>query len=196
MPNRVIKESIWTSPNLNKLSAEAERHFYRIMLLADDHGCFESSPQVIKGKCYPLLEGVSSRDVELWNKELDTSNLTLSWKKNNRQYSILVKFQSHQTIRSLHNRKTPPPPESIIEQLATIVNTPGLTPYSLQAKRPKTMKEWDEELARQKAHQGAVSMMTSEEREADAKRLGDQWDKDPAGDSAFDENGNPLSNED
>ena len=78
MPNRIIKESIWTSPNLNRLSWEAERHFYRIMPCPDDHGCCECSPAVIKGKCYPLQDNVTVKHIEQWQSELEKEKL-ISW---------------------------------------------------------------------------------------------------------------------
>lgn len=64
-------------------------------------------------------------------------------------------------------------------------------PYR-QAKKPENIKEHEEELARQKAHQEAVSKMTSEELQADAKRLGEEWDQAHKDDPGFDEDGNPV----
>ena len=117
MPNRIIRESIWTSPNFNDLSAEAERHFYRTLLLADDFGCYESSPQAVKGRCYPLKESISPRDIALWQQELTDNDLILTWDSNHRKYSVFIRFPSHNYLRSLHRRKTPPPPDNIISQL-------------------------------------------------------------------------------
>jgi hypothetical protein len=116
MPNRIIKESIWTSPNLNHLSWEAERHFYRIMPCPDDHGCCECSPAVIKGKCYPLQDNVTAKHIEQWQTELEKEKLIFRWINGSRQYAIFPTFSEHQRIRSLHNRKTPEPPKSIVDK--------------------------------------------------------------------------------
>ncbi len=114
MPNRVIKESIWTSPNLNKLSDLAERHFYRILLLPDDFGCCELTSLVVKGRCYPLKEKGTISHIEQWNLELEQQDIIRSWKDNGRIYAYFPTFSAHQRIRSLHQRKTPEPPEDVI----------------------------------------------------------------------------------
>lgn len=114
MPNRIIKETIWTSPNLNRLSWEAERHFYRLMPCPDDHGCCECTPEVIKGKCYPRQSTVTAELIEQWQKELEQQELILTWNNGERQFAIFPTFARHQRLRSLHNRKTPVPPNSIV----------------------------------------------------------------------------------
>jgi len=48
--------------------------------------------------------------------------------------------------------------------------------------REAKMSKIDEELAKKHAHQEAVSQMSSEEREADAERLSEEWDEAHAGD--------------
>ena len=113
MPNRVIKESIWTSPNLNKVDPLAERHFYRLLLCADDFGCCECSPLIVKGKCYPLQLSTSPNDIDLWQFELEKQHLLFRWSKDGRQYAIFPTFAKHQRVRSLHQRKTPAPPSDV-----------------------------------------------------------------------------------
>ena len=120
MPNRVIKESIWTSPNLNHLSWQAERHFYRLMPCPDDHGCCECTPAVIKGKCYPLQGDITIEQIEEWQRELESQSLLLRWLNGDRQYAIFPTFSKHQRIRSLHNRKTPVPPRNITDKCQQI----------------------------------------------------------------------------
>ena len=113
MPNRVIKESIWTSPNLNRLSDVAERHFFRILCLPDDFGCCELTPLVVKGKCYPLKENITIDMVKQWNTELEEEDIIRTWNLNGRIFAYFPTFGAHQRIRSLHLRKTPEPPESV-----------------------------------------------------------------------------------
>lgn len=122
MPNRVIKESIWTSRNLNALSPEAERHFYRLIPVPDDHGCLESSPMIIKGKCYPLKEAITAEAIQTWQNELEEQDLLYRWSANGREYGILPKMAKHQRVRSLHQRKTPEPPQAIIDKVLHLLN--------------------------------------------------------------------------
>lgn len=117
MPNRIIKESIWTSPNLNQLSDLAERHFYRILVLPDDFGCCEVTPLVVKGRCYPLKLSISESDIEAWQQELEDKGLIIRWLGDGRQYAVFCSFAKHQRIRSLHQRKTPIPPLEVLSLL-------------------------------------------------------------------------------
>ncbi len=152
MPNRLIKESIWTSPNLNKLSGMAERHFYRILVYPDDHGCYEATPGVLLGRCYPLkLKEVSEEDVVLWQGELEEAGLILRWNVNGRDFAAIKSWKKHQRIRSIHNRRTPPPPKeiqaeldesdtllSIDSDLPTIDSQADTNPFILEGVRLKT----------------------------------------------------------
>jgi len=114
MPNRIIKESIWTSPNLAKLSPRAELHFYRLLPVPDDYGCFESTASVIRGRCYPLNESIRSRDVQNWQDELEQNGLIIRWVIGLREYAIFTTWSKHQYIRpGQHQRITPEPPEEV-----------------------------------------------------------------------------------
>lgn len=121
MPNRIVKESIWTSPNLNKISMLAELHFYRLLPCPDDHGCCECTPEVVKGKCYPLRQDITPKQIDEWQKELESENLIIRWNNGHRQYAIFPTFAKHQRIRSLHDRKTPPPPPNIVDKCNQVI---------------------------------------------------------------------------
>lgn len=111
MPDRVIKASVRTSPNFNQLDDAAEILFYRSLTLADDHGCFEASPDTLRGQLFPKklkqwpLKKIINSLVSLANNQL-----IILWTKEARLYGKFVTFSSHQRVRSLHNRKTPKPP--------------------------------------------------------------------------------------
>lgn len=49
MANRVIKDTILTSHTLAKLSIDAQLHWTRWLLMADEYGCFNADTSVIKG---------------------------------------------------------------------------------------------------------------------------------------------------
>lgn len=122
MPNRIIKESIWTSRSLANLSPRAELHFYRLLPVPDDYGCFESTASVIRGRCYPLNESIRSRDVEQWQDELDQNDLIVRWQTHNREYAIFPTWQRHQYVRQApHQRKTPEPPQAVIDRVNKIL---------------------------------------------------------------------------
>lgn len=139
MPNRIIKESIWTSPNLNQLNKLAELHFYRLLPLPDDHGCCQVTPAVVKGRCYPLREDITITMIEQWNEELERLDLIRTWNENGRQYAWFPKWKDHQRIRSLHNRKTPEPPQSVI--CRQVSSSDALNPNPNHNLNPKSPSE-------------------------------------------------------
>jgi len=110
MPNRIIKESILTSPNFNKLSDGAENHFYRLLLVTDDWGCAEITPAVIKGKCYPLKSGATIVNIEAWNQELVDNKILKTWEERDRIFGEYMTFDVHNDLSERHNPKTPCPP--------------------------------------------------------------------------------------
>lgn len=119
MPSRIIKESIWTSPDMRKLTAFGERHFYRCLMTTDDFGCFEATPLVIRGRCYPLYPEIKEKDISQWNNELEKAGIARFWAEAERIYGIFLSFSKHQRIRSTHLRKTPPPPADLCQPLTT-----------------------------------------------------------------------------
>lgn len=125
MPNRIIKESILTSSTMASLSAEAERHFYRLLLLADDYGCLESTDRVVWGKCYAVHEGVDPSDVRRWTDELETAGVISQWRDDGRVFARFRTFDKHNSAycvtdngkRTRHRRKTPRPPDDLFVEV-------------------------------------------------------------------------------
>lgn len=110
MSYRVIKDSIWTSPNLNKCSVYAERHCWRILPGADDWGCIEITPLVLRGRVYPLKTEITPEEIDLWNKELIENDILRTWIDGGRLYAQFITFDEHNTLRDYHAPKTPCPP--------------------------------------------------------------------------------------
>lgn len=141
---RFIKDSIWTSPNLNSLSDMAERHFYRLLPLPDDHGCCELTSAVVKGRCYPLKDKVSVKMITEWTEELREADIIRTWEDKGRLFAYFPTWAEHQRIRSLNKRKTPEPPSlvvncrqetsvvadcgSILSSLSSLPSSPVLSP--------------------------------------------------------------------
>lgn len=146
MANRIIKDSIWSSQNFNDLSVYAERHFYRILMLADDYGCFESTPAVVRGICYPLQESIRRTDVEKWQQELRDKNIIATWNDDGREYSVFVSFDKHNSKYAVtedgkptrNRRKTPEPPNDLICQSLPVQASSSQTGAKLLNTNPNT----------------------------------------------------------
>lgn len=109
MPNRILKESICTSDSIDRLSGEAERLFYRLLVQADDYGRYDGRLSVIRSRCYPLkLETVREVDIEAWLGELERENLVRRYLVEGKPYLFFPKWEDHQQVRS-HRKKYPDP---------------------------------------------------------------------------------------
>lgn len=112
MPNRIIKESICTSDNLNDLTPEQEVFFYRLMVNCDDFGRMDARPQILLAKCFPLkLHLVSVDSIEQYLQALVQQDLIILYEVDDKPYLQMTTWDKHQQKRAKHS-KYPPPPSS------------------------------------------------------------------------------------
>lgn len=103
MPTRYIKESTRHSQSLAAISSEAERLFWRLVVSADDYGCYEASADIILGTCFPrMLRAVKEEKVADWLLELTTGDDPLAeiYENNGQPYVHLLKWDKHQKGRA------------------------------------------------------------------------------------------------
>ena len=110
MPNRFLKESICTSEDINRLSPQAEILFYRLIVQADDFGCYYGDERIVKSTCYPLRsDEIKCDQVKSWLMELAAVGLIEIYiAKDERKYIHFVTWSKHQQTRAV-NRKFPDP---------------------------------------------------------------------------------------
>ena len=109
MPNRLIKESICTSEDIEKLSPMAEILFYRLIVQADDYGAYYGNVAIIKSNCFPLKsDAFTCEEVKSWLQELFDAGLIDPYRAGGRDYIQFRKWKNHQQIRA-KKRKFPEP---------------------------------------------------------------------------------------
>lgn len=109
MANRIIHEKALRSGTLAKLSAEAERLFWRLLVVADDQGRFDAFPSTVKANCFPrLVDEIKTRDVIAWMEELGAECCKF-YTAFGCQYGCFVKWSEYQRIYG-NRPKFPPPP--------------------------------------------------------------------------------------
>jgi len=59
VPNRIIKESICTSNEIDALKPEEEILFYRIIVNCDDFGRMDARLPILRAKCFPRETRIS-----------------------------------------------------------------------------------------------------------------------------------------
>lgn len=107
MPNRVIKESICDSERINQLSPLEEVTFYRLLVTADDYGCFDAREMVVKSRLFPLKE-IKPAEVKKLLLRLADVGLIRLYTVAGKSYLQVNKWSEHQRLRvSRHKYPTP-----------------------------------------------------------------------------------------
>lgn len=104
MPNRIIRD--WTdSEPMNNISLQAEVLFVRLIMKADDYGCFHANPKLIKGALFPLRD-VRESDITRWMDEIRKAGLIAFYAEAGKTYLLIKNFG--QRLRSMKRRHPEP----------------------------------------------------------------------------------------
>ncbi len=99
MPNRILKESICRSEEIDSLSWFEEVLFYRLIVICDDFGRYDGRAKIIKGSCFPLKD-VTEKDIDKALGKLSAVGLVRVYEAQGRPYLQLVTWADHQRIRN------------------------------------------------------------------------------------------------
>ncbi len=93
MPNRMLRD--WTgSDKINSISIHAERFFTRLIMKADDYGCFYGDTRLLKANLYPLLlDNIREADMVRWMAECQKAGLIVLYENNNKKYVQILDFK-------------------------------------------------------------------------------------------------------
>lgn len=108
MPNRIIKESICVSEQIDALSPLDEVAFYRLLVNCDDYGCFDARERVVKSRLFPLRD-ISTQEVRQILDNLAALGLIQLYEVDGKPYLMVCKWSEHQRVRvSVHKYPMPP----------------------------------------------------------------------------------------
>ena len=110
MPNRILKESICTSENIDALNAFQEVCFYRLLVNCDDFGLMDGRLKLLSAKLFPL-RSVSEKQIGDAIDALRDAGLVGSYIRDGHPYLKVLGWDRHQTIRAKKS-KYPLPNES------------------------------------------------------------------------------------
>ena len=113
MPNRIIKESIRTSKNVNSLSDFEFRVWTYLITYVDDYGRGSADPELLKGMVFPRRQGLTEQQI---TKALDTlanTGMVILYTVDGEPYLCFPKWDKHQQIRAKKSR-FPAPDEGTI----------------------------------------------------------------------------------
>jgi hypothetical protein len=100
MANRVLKPSICTSDDINRLSFFEEVIFYRMIVSADDKGYLDGRPEILKAVLFPLKKDITLTAIRKALANMTTVGLIEYSEEGGRPRLKLSKWECHQRIRS------------------------------------------------------------------------------------------------
>ena len=122
MPNRIIKESICTSNEIDALKPEEEILFYRIIVNCDDFGRMDARLPILRAKCFPLrIDSVKDKDIRAWMDSLIKQGLIFTYEADGKMYLQMTTWEKHQQIRAKRS-KFPAPDDGVIHKIADEIN--------------------------------------------------------------------------
>lgn len=99
MPNRIIKESICTSDNLDTLSWFEEVFFYRLIVNCDDYGRMDARPAILKARLFPL-KSITEKQINVVLQSLRSAGMIDLYTVDGRSFLQIRTWEQHQTIRA------------------------------------------------------------------------------------------------
>ena len=109
VPNRILKESICTSDNIERLSAFEETVFYRLIVNVDDYGRIDARPKLLSAKLFPLKD-IRAAQIESALRALTSAELVTLYTVDGKPFLQMNTWDRHQQIRAKKS-KCPAPDE-------------------------------------------------------------------------------------
>lgn len=124
----MIKESICTSEQIDALTPFEETTFYRLMVNADDYGCFDGREKILAARLYPL-KTINPDDMRAAVDRLEDVGLIVRYSVEGREYLYFPTWFNHQRLRQTKH-KFPPPVDAIPDDLPHDAETCGNLPQN------------------------------------------------------------------
>lgn len=111
MPNRILKESICYSDDIDRLGWFEEVVFYRLLVRCDDYGRLDARPPFLRSMLFATRPDVAEQMVDEAVQKLAGAGLVELYEAGGRPYLSVRKWGLHQRIRNLRAKYPPPPGE-------------------------------------------------------------------------------------
>lgn len=109
MATRMLRD--WTgSESIDSLSEGAEVFFTRLIMKADDFGCYYGNPKLLSSTLYPLKK-VAQDKISKYRDECAQSGVIQVYQVDGKEYICIPNFG--QRLRAM-NRKFPEPPKTTV----------------------------------------------------------------------------------
>ena len=120
MPNRILKESICTSENIDDLSWFEEVVFYRLIVNCDDYGRMDGRSKILKARLFPL-KSVTDKQISDAVQSLRTAGIVDLYFVDGKPFLQLRTWDKHQQTRAKKS-KFPPPVSTCNHLISSDIN--------------------------------------------------------------------------
>lgn len=100
MPNRLIKETIQTSRTVNSLTNFEFRVFVYLITYADDFGRGSADPELLRGKVFTRLKGITESQIAEALHSLETEGMLDLYEVDGERYFQFRNWRKHQIPRA------------------------------------------------------------------------------------------------
>ena len=121
MPNRILKESICLSEQIDSLTWYEEVVFYRLIVNCDDYGRFDGRISVIKSRLFALKENLTHKQISDAIGKLASIGLVVLYEYEGKPFLYLPTWNEHQNVRAKKSKYPEPikQPDNICIQMNT-----------------------------------------------------------------------------
>lgn len=118
MPNRIIKESTFSSEKIAELSDFEFRLWVGLITQADDAGRGDARPAIIKGRVFPLRDRVTAKDIDAAIHGLAAKGCVSLYEVGGKPYFLFPTWGEHQRVRDCKPRYPGPEDADIPPRVA------------------------------------------------------------------------------
>ena len=121
MPNRILKESICTSENVDSLTPFQETVFVRLLVNCDDFGRFYGNPKIVSARLYPL-KSITPEEMENALDALERADLITLYESDGKTFIQVRTWSEHQQKRATKSKFPDPPDINCNQEISTDIN--------------------------------------------------------------------------
>lgn len=122
MGTRVIKKSICTNPKIAQLSWFEEVVFYRLIVNADDYGCMDGRPEIVRQELFTVAKKVTLTSISLALEKLNAVGLIECVAEKERPVIRIKSWGQHQRTRAEKSQYLPQKEAEELQKLVDLYN--------------------------------------------------------------------------
>ena len=119
MPNRIIKEDIRTSKDVNNLNDFQFRVWAYLITYVDDYGRGSADPELLKGLVFPRRKGITEKQIGEALSVLASSGMVTLYSVGGEPFFYFPTWEKHQTVRAKKSKFPAPQASEQVQAIAS-----------------------------------------------------------------------------